>query len=65
MRQLAIEQATTRAKSTISYIRLRGRWLSDLGFDPGSRVQVIPVSRGLIALRAIRISEPREQIKVQ
>jgi hypothetical protein len=52
-RQLAIEMALTPAKTQISYIRLRGRWLSDLGFKPGARVRIMPISPGLIAIKAI------------
>src|SRR5687768_9861070 len=36
MRQLAIERVLTRAKKPASYIRLRGLWLRELGFEPGT-----------------------------
>jgi hypothetical protein len=52
MRQLAIEGGLTKAKNPIAYIRLRGVWLMKAGFKPKSRVRVILLSQGIIALKA-------------
>jgi hypothetical protein len=56
-RHIAIERALTQAKTPIPYIRLRGSWLRKLGFVPGARVRVMPISTGLVALRAIDSQE--------
>jgi len=57
-RELAIEQVFAHAKKPASSIRLRGQWLCELGFKPGSRVKVIPLDRGAIVLRAMAPSTP-------
>jgi hypothetical protein len=60
MRQLAIEEAFTKAKTPIAYIRLRGNWLVKAGFNPRSRARVVIVSPGMIALKAIDSSVSKE-----
>lgn len=50
-RTLAIEKALTKAETSISYIRLRGLWLRQMGFVPGSRVEVRMVALGILELR--------------
>jgi hypothetical protein len=56
-RSLAIEEALTNAETPISYIRLRGLWLRQIGFEPGDRVEVRVIAVGVLELRA---SEKRE-----
>jgi hypothetical protein len=51
-RHLAIERVVTPAKTIASYIRLRGRWLREHGFEPGRRVAVRLVGTGVLELRA-------------
>jgi hypothetical protein len=41
-------------RKTHPKIRLEGQWLARLGFNPGSRVAVIPGIAGEITLRAER-----------
>ena len=38
-------------RKTFPKIRLQGRWLAKLGFPPGSRVAVIPMTAGKITLK--------------
>jgi hypothetical protein len=60
-RQLKIEEALTRAKTRIAYIRLRGRWLREIGFEPGTRVYVRSTEPGIIELRTYQL-QPLSQI---
>ena len=39
-------------RKTFPKIRLQGQWLAKLGFAPGSRVAVIPMTAGEITLKA-------------
>lgn len=41
-------------KTPPSYLRLKGYWLTQLGFEPGDRVEVIPAGEHLIIRRASR-----------
>jgi len=41
-------------RKTYPKIRLQGQWLARLGFNPGSRVAIIPSASGEITLRAER-----------
>jgi hypothetical protein len=49
-RLLAIEEAQTANRTRIPYIRLRGKWLGQLGFQPGDRVVVTAPERGVLHL---------------
>jgi hypothetical protein len=51
-RHIAIERVVTPGKSVASYIRLRGRWLREHGFEPGGRVAVRLMGTGVLELRA-------------
>jgi len=51
-RSLAIEKAVAKSNAPIAYIRLRGRWLRDAGFEPGTRVEIRPIAFGALELRA-------------
>ncbi len=51
-RSLAIEEALTNAETPIAYIRLRGLWLRQIGFEPGRRVEVRMIALGVLELRA-------------
>jgi Toxin SymE, type I toxin-antitoxin system len=37
-------------------IRLQGQWLAKLGFPPGCRVAVVPVTAGEISLKVERLT---------
>lgn len=51
-RSLKIEMAGDFFRNkTHPLIRLKGRWLMALGFNPNSRVAVIPVTDGEITLK--------------
>ena len=41
-------------RKTYPRIRLQGQWLAKLGFPPGSRVAVVPVAPGELALKVER-----------
>jgi hypothetical protein len=41
-------------RKTYPKIRLQGQWLAKLGFPPGSRVAVVPVTAGEILLKVER-----------
>jgi len=52
-REVAIEKVLTRAKTPVSYIRLRGRWLRDLGFVPGARATIRATGFGTLELQVL------------
>lgn len=53
-RSLKIEESGDAWKGLIKpKIRLMGRWLEKAGFKPGTRVQVVFVSPGVIELRSV------------
>ena len=53
-RSLKIEETGDSWKGLIKpKIRLMGRWLEKAGFKPGTRVQVVCVSPGVIELRSV------------
>lgn len=58
-RSLAIERVLTNAETPISYIRLRGLWLRQIGFEPGSRVEVRMIEEGVLELRACEKRDTR------
>ena len=58
-RSLAIEEALTNAETPISYIRLRGLWLRQIGFQPGGRVEVRMIAPGVLELKACEKPENR------
>ena len=41
-------------RKTYPKIRLQGQWLAKLGFPPGSRVAVVPMTAGEIILKVER-----------
>ena len=51
-RSLAVEETGhfSRRRTTVPYIRLRGRWLEQAGFRPGSRVAVTITAQGQLAI---------------
>ncbi len=57
-RTLTIEEALTPAKTPIALIRLRGRWLRELGFLPGQRVAIQPLVPGFMVLRVVGAEFP-------
>jgi hypothetical protein len=60
-RQLAIERVVTPANTVASYIRLRGAWLREHGFEPGQRVAVRLLGTGILELRAAGTADSSEQ----
>ena len=53
VRSLAVEADGDRWKGDINpKIRLKGQWLAEAGFKPGSRVNVRCIAPGMIELRA-------------
>jgi hypothetical protein len=45
-----INSPKSEGKAPPSYLRLKGYWLTKLGFQPGDRVEIIPES-GLLIIR--------------
>ena len=43
---------------TFPKIRLQGKWLAELGFKQGWRVEVVPLAPGVVTLRALSESVP-------
>jgi hypothetical protein len=58
-RSLAIEEVGDFARRrTAPYIRLRGRWLQQAGFRPGSRVTVTVTTHGQLVLTSEDLQRP-------
>lgn len=66
-RRLAVEQFSDGAqfKAPIaSLIRLKGQWLTKLGFPPGQQVELKAVSRGVLEIRLCGTPEPSKEFQI-